>query len=218
MIATLHARTRMQQRSIPVAVIDLLLDYGTREHARDHAAIVYFDKKGRAKLAQDLKRDDYKLIEKKLNSLVFPGTQGGPLMHAIAAKAVAFKEAMQPEFKSYQEQVVVNARVMSSVMMQNGFNVISSGTDNHLFLLDLVDKGLTGKDAEAALGRANITTNKNCVPNDPQSPFVTRGIRIGTSAMTMRGFGKAEARQLANAMCRVLDSMDDDAVRAEARG
>ena len=156
-------------------------------------------------------------IEKKLNSLVFPGTQGGPLMHAIAAKAVAFKEAMLPEFKTYQEQVVTNARVMSSVLMQNGYNVVSSGTDNHLFLLDLVDKGLTGKDAEAALGRANITTNKNCVPNDPQSPFVTSGIRIGTAAMTTRGFGKDEAKILANAICRVLSNMDDDAVIAEVR-
>ncbi|RMH18165.1 MAG: serine hydroxymethyltransferase [Gammaproteobacteria bacterium] len=156
-------------------------------------------------------------VEKKLNSLVFPGTQGGPLMHAIAAKAVAFKEAMQPEFKAYQEQVVTNARIMSSVMLQNGYKVVSSGTDNHLFLLDLVDKGLTGKDAEAALGQANITTNKNCVPNDPQSPFVTSGIRIGTAAMTTRGFGKEEAKQLANAICRVLDHIDNEEVIASVR-
>ncbi|MDH5328043.1 MAG: serine hydroxymethyltransferase [Gammaproteobacteria bacterium] len=149
-------------------------------------------------------------IEKKLNSLVFPGTQGGPLMHVIAAKAVAFKEALQDDFKTYQQQVVQNARAMADVMQQRGYKVVSGGTDNHLFLLDLIDKGITGKDADAALGRANITVNKNSVPNDPQSPFVTSGLRIGTPAATTRGFGEAEVRDVANWMCDVLDDINNE--------
>ena len=151
-------------------------------------------------------------IEKKLNSIVFPGIQGGPLMHVIAAKAVAFKEALAPEFKAYQQQVLTNARAMAAVMMQRGYNVVSGGTDNHLFLVDLVNKGLTGKDAEAALGSANITVNKNAVPNDPQSPFVTSGIRIGTPAMTTRGFNEDDARSLAGWICDVLDDLNNSAV------
>ncbi len=157
-------------------------------------------------------------IEKKLNSLVFPGTQGGPLMHVIAAKAVAFKEAMEPDFITYQQQVLDNARAMASVMMERGYKVVSGGTDDHLFLVDLIDKGLTGKAADAALGAAHITVNKNAVPNDPQSPFVTSGIRIGTPAMTTRGMGKAEARELAGWMCDVLDDIDNPAVIKRVRG
>ncbi|MGB5474869.1 MAG: serine hydroxymethyltransferase [Gammaproteobacteria bacterium] len=157
-------------------------------------------------------------IEKKLNSLVFPGTQGGPLMHVIAAKAVAFKEAMEPDFITYQQQVLDNARAMASVMMERGYKVVSGRTDDHLFLVDLVDKGLTGKAADAALGAAHITVNKNAVPNDPQSPFVTSGIRIGTPAMTTRGMGKAEARELAGWMCDVLDDIDNPAVIKHVRG
>ncbi len=144
-------------------------------------------------------------IEKKLNSIVFPGIQGGPLMHVIAAKAVAFKEALAPEFKTYQQQVLINARAMAKTLIGRGYNVVSGGTDNHLFLVDLVNKGLTGKDAEAALGQANITVNKNAVPNDPQSPFVTSGIRIGTPAITTRGFNESDARTLAGWICDVLD-------------
>ena len=153
-------------------------------------------------------------IEKKLNSMIFPGTQGGPLMHVIAAKAVAFKEALEPEFKDYQRQVLNNARAMADVVMKRGYQVVSGGTDNHLFLLSLIDKGLTGKDAEAALGEANITVNKNAVPNDPQSPFVTSGIRIGSPAVTTRGFKEAECRQLAGWMCDILDKLADTAVRS----
>ncbi|MBA1145991.1 serine hydroxymethyltransferase [Ectothiorhodospiraceae bacterium WFHF3C12] len=149
-------------------------------------------------------------IEKKLQSLVFPGTQGGPLMHVIAAKAVAFKEALAPEFKDYQQQVVDNARAMAQTVMDRGYNVVSKGTDDHLFLIDLIDKGITGKDADAALGRANITVNKNTVPNDPQSPFVTSGLRIGTPAITTRGFGEAESRELANWICDVLDDIGNE--------
>jgi glycine hydroxymethyltransferase len=149
-------------------------------------------------------------IEKKLNSLVFPGTQGGPLMHVIAAKAVAFKEAMQPDFKTYQDQVVANARAMADVFMQRGYKVVSGGTDNHLFLVDLIQHGITGKDADAALGRANITVNKNAVPNDPQSPFVTSGIRIGTPAITTRGFNESDARELAGWMCDILDDIGNE--------
>ncbi len=145
-------------------------------------------------------------IEKKLNSLVFPGTQGGPLMHVIAAKAVAFKEALEPEFKTYQQQVVDNARAMAKVMMERGYDVVSGGTDDHLFLVSFIEKGLTGKEVDAWLGSANITVNKNAVPNDPQSPFVTSGIRIGTPAMTTRGFGEAEARDLAGWICDVIDA------------
>ncbi|MFW6349734.1 MAG: serine hydroxymethyltransferase [Thiohalospira sp.] len=150
-------------------------------------------------------------LEKKLNSLIFPGTQGGPLMHVIAAKAVAFKEALEPDYKAYQQQVVANARAMSQVFVERGFRIVSGGTDNHLFLVDLTPKNLTGKDADAALGRANITVNKNAVPNDPQSPFVTSGIRIGTPAITTRGFGEAESKELAGWMCDVIDNMGDEA-------
>jgi glycine hydroxymethyltransferase len=147
-------------------------------------------------------------LEKKLNSAIFPGTQGGPLMHVIAAKAVAFLEAQDAGFKDYQQQVITNARAMADVVMQRGYKVVSGGTDNHLFLWDLIDKGLTGKDVENALGEANITVNKNAVPNDPQSPFVTSGIRIGTPAMTTRGFNEEDSRALANWMCDIVDSMD----------
>ncbi len=156
-------------------------------------------------------------VEKKLNSTVFPGTQGGPLMHVIAAKAVAFLEALQPDFRQYQQQVVDNARAMAETMIERGYRIVSGGTDNHLFLVDLVDKGITGKDAEAALGEANITVNKNAVPNDPQSPFVTSGIRIGTPAATTRGFGATEARELAGWICDILDAMDDESVRARVK-
>jgi len=151
-------------------------------------------------------------IYKKLNSSVFPGNQGGPLCHVIAAKAVAFKEALQPDFKAYQQQVVTNAKVMVSVMQERGYKIVSNGTDNHLFLLDLIDKDITGKDADAALGRANITVNKNSVPNDPRSPFVTSGLRIGTPAITRRGFGEIEAKQVASWICDVLDNMGDESV------
>ncbi len=148
-------------------------------------------------------------VEKKLSSLVFPGTQGGPLMHVIAAKAVAFKEALQPEFRQYQRQVVANAHAMASVMVERGYKLVSGGTDNHLFLVSLVDKGITGKDADAALSSANITVNKNAVPNDPQSPFVTSGIRIGTPAITTRGCGEAQVRELAGWICDVLDDLEN---------
>jgi len=150
-------------------------------------------------------------LEKKLNSLVFPGTQGGPLMHVIAAKAVAFKEAMEPEFSTYQKQVVINAKALANTMIKRGFKVVSGGTDNHLFLLDLIDKGLTGKEADAALGRANITVNKNSVPNDPQSPFVTSGLRIGSPAVTTRGFSEEDVIELAGWMCDVLENISDEA-------
>lgn len=146
-------------------------------------------------------------IEKKLNSLVFPGTQGGPLMHIIAAKAVALKEALQPEFKAYQQQVLDNARAMAAVMMERGYKIVSGGTDDHLFLVDLIDKNITGKDADAALGRANITVNKNAVPNDPRSPFVTSGLRIGTPAITTRGLRKEEAQQIGHWICDILDDL-----------
>lgn len=156
-------------------------------------------------------------IEKKLNSLVFPGIQGGPLMHVIAAKAVALKEALQPEFKTYQAQVIENARAMVAVLQQRGFKIVSGGTDNHLFLVNLVNKGITGKAADAALGNAHITVNKNAVPNDPQSPFVTSGIRIGTPAMTTRGLGVAEVQQVATWICDVLDDVTNAAVQATVR-
>ena len=149
-------------------------------------------------------------LEKKFNSLVFPGTQGGPLMHVIAAKAVAFKEAMAPEFKVYQAQVIENAQAMASVFMQRGYKVVSGGTDDHLFLLDLIDKDITGKVADAALGRANITVNKNAVPNDPRSPFVTSGLRIGTPAATTRGFKSQQVQDLATWMCDILDDIDNE--------
>jgi glycine hydroxymethyltransferase len=149
-------------------------------------------------------------IEKKLNSALFPGTQGGPLMHVIAAKAVCFQEAMTPEFKDYQLQVLANARVMATEFQERGYRIVSNGTDNHLFLLDLIDKDITGKDADAALGRANITVNKNAVPNDPRSPFVTSGLRIGTPAVTTRGFKEDECKTLTHWMCDVLDDIDND--------
>jgi len=146
---------------------------------------------------------------KKLNSAVFPGIQGGPLMHVIAAKAVAFKEALSPEFKTYQKQVVANARAMASVLQERGYKVVSGGTDNHLMLIDLIGKEYTGKEADAALGEAYITVNKNSVPNDPRSAFVTSGLRIGAPAVTTRGFGDAECRQLAGWLCDVLDSLEN---------
>jgi glycine hydroxymethyltransferase len=156
-------------------------------------------------------------IEKKLNSMVFPGTQGGPLMHVIAAKAVAFKEAMEPAFRDYQHQVLRNARAMVEVMQQRGYKIVSGRTDDHLFLVDLIDKGITGKAADAALGAANITVNKNAVPNDPQSPFVTSGIRIGTPAVTTRGFGEPEVSELAGWICDILDDTGNLAVIAAVR-
>ena len=151
-------------------------------------------------------------IEKKLNSAVFPGGQGGPLEHAIAAKAVAFKEAMEPEFVEYQKQVVRNAQTMAQVFMDRGYDVVSKGTDDHLFLVSFIEAGLTGKDVDAWLGAANITVNMNAVPNDPQSPFVTSGIRVGTPAVTTRGFSEQECRDLAGWMCDVIDSRGDSAV------
>ncbi|EFY6874475.1 TPA: serine hydroxymethyltransferase [Escherichia coli] len=157
-------------------------------------------------------------LYKKLNSAVFPGGQGGPLMHVIAGKAVALKEAMESEFKTYQQQVAKNAKAMVEVFLERGYKVVSGGTDNHLFLVDLVDKNLTGKEADAALGRANITVNKNSVPNDPKSPFVTSGIRVGTPAITRRGFKEAEAKELAGWMCDVLDSINDEAVIERIKG
>jgi glycine hydroxymethyltransferase len=150
-------------------------------------------------------------VEKKLNSAVFPGGQGGPLMHVIAAKAVAFKEAMEPEFVEYQKQVIRNAQVMAQVFMERGYDVVSKGTDDHLFLVSFIEAGLTGKDVDAWLGAANITVNKNAVPNDPQSPFVTSGIRVGTPAVTTRGFGETECRDLAGWMCDVIDGRGDAA-------
>lgn len=150
------------------------------------------------------------VLEKKLNSMIFPGIQGGPLMHVIAAKAVAFKEALAPEFTVYQKQVVANAKAMASAFQTRGYKVVSNGTENHLFLVDLIDKGITGKAADAALGRANITVNMNTVPNDPQSPFVTSGIRVGTPAVTSRGFKETEVVILANWMCDVLDNVENE--------
>ncbi len=151
-------------------------------------------------------------VEKKLSSLVFPGTQGGPLMHAIAGKAVALKEALEPGFKLYQQQVISNAQAMADSFIERGYKIVSGGTDNHLFLVDLIGKDITGKDADAALGRAYITVNKNSVPNDPRSPFVTSGIRIGTPASTTRGFGEIEMRQVADWISDILDHMGDESV------
>lgn len=156
-------------------------------------------------------------IEKKLNSKVFPGMQGGPLMHIIAAKAVAFKEAMEPAFKDYQQQIIHNARAMAETIQSRGYKIVSGGTDSHLFLVDLIDKGLTGKAADAALGRANITVNKNTVPNDPQSPFVTSGLRIGSPAVTTRGFKEAEVREVAEWICDVLDDIENETVIAATK-
>ncbi|MCG3144388.1 MAG: Serine hydroxymethyltransferase [Gammaproteobacteria bacterium] len=157
-------------------------------------------------------------IEKRLNAAVFPGIQGGPLMHVIAAKAVAFKEAMQPEFKVYQEQVKKNAQTMAKTFMERGVNIVSGGTDNHLMLVDLISRKITGKDLDAALGRAYITVNKNAVPNDPQSPFVTSGIRVGTPACTSRGFKENEARAVAGWICDIIDNMGKESVVDATRG
>ena len=156
-------------------------------------------------------------LEKRFNSLVFPGTQGGPLMHVIAAKAVALQEALQPEFREYSRQVVSNARAMAGVFLERGLKVVSGGTDNHLFLLDLVAQGITGKEADAALGRANITVNKNAIPGDPQPPMVTSGIRAGTPAVTTRGFREAECRELAGWMCDILGDVRNEAVIGRVR-
>ncbi|HAN80408.1 MAG: serine hydroxymethyltransferase [Gammaproteobacteria bacterium] len=164
-----------------------------------------------------LSGQDDEILHKKLNSAVFPGMQGGPLMHAIAAKAVAFKEAMEPEFRAYQELVVKNAQVMASVFVERGFKIVSGGTDNHLMLVDLVAQGITGKAADAALGESHITVNKNAVPNDPQSPFVTSGIRIGTPAVTTRGFVESDCRELAHLICDVLDNLDDGGLKGRVR-
>lgn len=157
-------------------------------------------------------------IYKKLNSSVFPGNQGGPLCHVIAAKAVAFKEALEPEFKVYQQQVVKNAKAMVAVIQERGHKVVSGGTENHLFLLDLIGKEYTGKDADAALGNANITVNKNSVPNDPRSPFVTSGLRLGSPAITRRGFKEEQAKQVANWICDVLDNINDESVIQRVKG
>ena len=156
-------------------------------------------------------------IHKKLNSAIFPGTQGGPLMHVIAAKAVCFKEALDPAFKDYQKQVKANAKKMAATFMERGVDIVSKGTENHMFLVDLVNKGITGKDADAALGRANITVNKNAVPNDPQSPFVTSGLRIGTPASTTRGFKEAEVTQVAGWICDVIEDIDNERVINEVK-
>ncbi|BAP54892.1 glycine hydroxymethyltransferase [Thioploca ingrica] len=156
-------------------------------------------------------------IEKKLNSAIFPGTQGGPLMHVIAAKAVALKEALQPEFKAYQMQVLTNARTMATTLIKCGYQVVSGGTDDHLFLVDLINKNITGKAAEAALGQAHITVNKNAVPNDPKSPFITSGIRIGTPAVTTRGLGTAEVRQVAHWISDILDNIEDLDLQAKIK-
>lgn len=156
-------------------------------------------------------------IEKKLASAVFPGSQGGPLMHAIAAKAVCFKEAMSDDFQSYQKQVIINAKAMAEVIQSRGYEIVSGGTKNHLMLISLIKQGITGKEADKWLGDAHITVNKNSVPNDPKSPFVTSGIRIGTPAITTRGFGEAEVRELAGWICDVLDARGDEAVLAATR-
>jgi len=157
-------------------------------------------------------------LTKKFNSLVFPGTQGGPLMHVIAAKAVAFKEAMEPGFKDYQGKVCENAKVMAAVLSERGYPIISGGTENHLMLVSLIDRGITGKAADAALGTANITVNKNSVPNDPQSPFVTSGLRLGTPAITTRGFGPEETRQLSGWIADILDDIDNEATIERVKG
>ena len=156
-------------------------------------------------------------IHTKLNSAIFPGTQGGPLMHVIAAKAVCFKEALEPSFKEYQKQVKLNAKQMVTTFMERGINIVSNGTENHMFLVDLIEKGLTGKEADAALGRANITVNKNAVPNDPQSPFVTSGLRIGTPASTTRGFKETEISEVASWICDILDDINNEEIISEVR-
>tara|TARA_B110000967_G_scaffold209679_1_gene267028 strand:+ start:3979 stop:5232 length:1254 start_codon:yes stop_codon:yes gene_type:complete len=156
-------------------------------------------------------------IEKKLNSAIFPGIQGGPLMHIIAAKAIAFKEAMSDEFKAYQKQVVINARAMASVFLERGYDVVSGGTDNHVFLVSFIEQGLTGKAVNNALGEAHITVNMNSVPNDPQSPFVTSGIRVGTPAGTTRGFGESECKDITNWICDICDDLENESVIAEVK-
>ena len=156
-------------------------------------------------------------LEKKLQSMVFPGTQGGPLMHVIAAKAVAFAEALDPSFKAYQQQVVKNAQAMAATIIERGYRIVSGGTQNHLFLVDLIGRDVTGKDAEEALGNAHITVNKNAVPNDPRKPFVTSGLRIGTPAVTTRGYGEKDCRDLASWICDVLDKPTDASVIAAVR-
>lgn len=158
------------------------------------------------------------VLTRKFSSLVFPGTQGGPLMHVIAAKAVALKEAMEPSFKDYQAQVCKNAKVMAGTLIDRGYEIVSGGTENHLMLVSLIDKGITGKDADAALGRANITVNKNAVPNDPQSPFVTSGLRLGTPAITTRGFAEAETRELTGWIADILDDINNDETIERVRG
>src|SRR5580693_968334 len=157
-------------------------------------------------------------IHKKLNSMVFPGIQGGPLMHVIAAKAVAFQEALQPEFKAYSAQVIANARAMTKTLQKRGYKIVSGGTDNHLFLLDLIDKNITGKDADAALGRAHMTVNKNAVPNDPRPPMVTSGLRIGSPAATTRGFKEPEVEQVAHWIAELLEHMGDESTLERVRG
>ncbi len=156
-------------------------------------------------------------IEKKLNSAIFPGIQGGPLMHIIAAKAIAFKEAMSDDFKAYQKQVVINARAMASIFLERGYDVVSGGTDNHVFLVSFIDQGLTGKAVNNALGEAHITVNMNSVPNDPQSPFVTSGIRVGTPAATTRGFGESECKDITNWICDICDDLENESVIDEVR-
>ena len=156
-------------------------------------------------------------VAKAINSAIFPGIQGGPLMHVIAAKAVAFKEALEPDFKSYQQQVVKNAQAMAKTIIARGYKIVSGGTQNHLMLVDMIGKGITGKDAEAALGKAHITVNKNAVPNDPQKPFVTSGLRIGTPAVTTRGYQENDCTDLANWICDVLDAPADESVIAKVR-
>ena len=156
-------------------------------------------------------------LAKKFQSRIFPGTQGGPMMHAIAGKAVAFKEALEPDFQTYQQQVIDNARAMARVFVDRGIDVVSGGTDNHLFLVSFVKRGLTGKAVDEALGRAHITVNKNAVPNDPESPFVTSGIRVGTAAITTRGFGIEESRDLAGWMCDIIDDIENDSVIGAVR-
>jgi len=155
---------------------------------------------------------DNEEIHKKLNSAIFPGTQGGPLMHVIAAKAICFKEALEPEFRDYQAQVKLNAKAMAKTFMDRGIKIVSNGTENHMFLVDLIDKGITGKEADAALGKAHITVNKNAVPNDPQSPFVTSGLRIGTPAATTRGFKEPEVIEVADWICDVIENINDEKV------
>ena len=157
-------------------------------------------------------------IQKKINSSVIPGSQGGPLMHIIAAKAVCFKEALEPEFKDYQAQVKLNAKTMARTFMDRGINIVSNGTENHMFLVDLINKGVTGKEADAALGLANITVNKNAVPNDPESPFVTSGLRIGTPAATTRGFKEVEVAEVASWICDIIENLNDEKVVLEVKG